>query len=225
MQNQLMMQNESTPLMCWTTKAITASPRKIRQAELQIIVGFSLIFLYAAWLAFVKIDNSIRLAATTGAALIVFATYIIMVIVRQKTVYTYTINSENGRADYYLHYPDFAGTLFKSIAALATLSFIGTAIYTGSFLFLIGPVAMALGSARFLLFWKNETHTRNSTSWNEYNFITIDHERLMVITHCNDQTVGFEARFPDKQLLEQYLKTLKTLLPETAIYTQKKWEQ
>ncbi|MBK5375820.1 permease [Pseudomonas sp. TH43] len=225
MQKQLKAQEEHTPLMSWTTKAIPASPRKIRQAELQIIVGFSLIFLYAAWLASVKIDNSIGISATTGLALIAFATYIIMVIVRQKTVYNYTISSEKGRVDYYLHYPDFAGTLFKSIAALAILSFIGTAIYTGSFLFLIGPVAMALASAQFLLFWKNETHTRNSTLWHNYNFVTVDHERLMVITHCTDQTVGFEARFPDKQLLEKYLKTLKTLLPETAIYTQKKWEQ
>lgn len=37
----------------------------------------------------------------------------------------------------------------------------------------------------------------------------------MVITYCTDQTVEFEARFPDNQLLEKHLNTLKTLLPET----------
>lgn len=42
-------------------------------------------------------------------------------------------------------------------------------VHTGSFLFLIDPVTMALDFARFLLFWKNKTHIRNSTLWHNYS--------------------------------------------------------
>lgn len=163
MQNQLKTPKHNTPLISWKTKTISASPKKIKKAEFQIIAGFSLIFSYVAWLASTKIADSIIIIAPTRTVPLTFAAYIILVIVRQKTVYNYTVDHEKGRVDYHLYYPDFASTLFKIIATLAILSFIAAAIYTGSLLFLVGPVAIALGAVRFLLFWKNETHSKNST--------------------------------------------------------------
>ena len=81
------------------------------------------------------------------------------------------------------------------------------AIYTHSLLFLVGPAAIALGSAKFLLGWKNKTTQLTSSPWQEYNFVTIDTKRLMVVAHRTNPTVGFEARLPNKELLDQYLRS------------------
>ncbi|MFL1517812.1 permease [Pseudomonas prosekii] len=215
---------ESAPLMEWSTNTIAASPQKTTQTQIYIFTIFFFIFLYVLWLMWGHLEENMSTVVAAGSTLAIFATYSILLGVRQKTVFKYIINKDRGYLEYYLYYPDFTNWLFKIIPALIILLFVGVALYTGSLLFLIGPVAIALGSARFLLCWKNEKHTRKSTPWNEYNFVTIDHRRLMVITHRSDPTLGFEARFPNKELLDQYLITIKELLPETAIYTEKSWE-
>lgn len=215
---------ESVAIMEWSTNTIAASPKKTTQAQIYIVAAFFFIFLYVLWLMWGNLRENISTVIAGGLTLAIFATYSILLGVRQKTVFKYTINKDGGTLEYYLYYPDFTNWLFKIIPALIILLFIGVALYTGSLLFLVGPVAIALGSARFLLGWKNEIHTRKSSPWNEYNLVTIDHKRRMVIAHRTDPTLGFEARFPNKQLLDQYLITIKKLLPNTAIYTEKSWE-
>lgn len=217
-------QSKTPTIMEWSINSIAAAPKKTTQAQVYIITAFFLIFLYVLWLMWDNLSENISSIIATGTALAIFATYSILLGVRQKTVFKYSIYKDRGHLEYFLHYPSIANWLFKIAPALTILLFISVAIYTRSLLFLIGPVAIALGSARFLLGWKNETHSKNSTPWHEYNFVTIDRKRLMVITHRTDPTLGFEARLPNKQLLDQYLSTIKILLPSTAVYTEKDWE-
>jgi hypothetical protein len=37
------------------------------------------------------------------------------------------------------------------------------------------------------------------------------------------QILGFEARLPNDELLEQYLEFLRSVLPASAQFTEKKW--
>ncbi|MFJ2682314.1 permease [Pseudomonas sp. NPDC087342] len=214
----------STTIMECSTTTIAASPKKTTQAQIYIVAAFFFIFLYVLWLTWGNLKENISTIIAAGATLAIFAAYSILLGARQKTVFKYIINKDAGFLEYFLYYPDFTNLFFKITPILIILFFIGVALCTGSLLFLVGPVAIALGSACFLLGWKNEVHTRKSTPWNEYNFVTIDHKRLMVIVHRTDPTLGFEARLPNKNSLDQYLITIKKLLPSTAIYTENSWE-
>ncbi|MFH7616266.1 permease, partial [Pseudomonas syringae pv. tagetis] len=126
--------------------------------------------------------------------------------------------------EYYLHYPDFASSFFKGIAIAVIMLFVFVAILTGSLLFLVGPVAMACIAAIKLLNWENPIHHEQSLPWGEYNFVTVDRKRLMIITHRTDVTLGFEARFQHEVLFNKYLNFLHTVLPPTAEFTEKAWK-
>ncbi|RMS36219.1 hypothetical protein ALP71_02229, partial [Pseudomonas coronafaciens pv. garcae] len=140
------------------------------------------------------------------------------------TIYNYTIKTDCTHLDYYLHYPDFASSLFKGIATAVILVFVLIAALTGSILFLIGPVAVAFVAAVKLLNWENPIHHEQSLSWGEYNYVTVDRKRLMIITHHTDVTLGFEARFQHEVLFNKYLSFLHTVLPSTAEFTEKAWK-
>ncbi|KPB32649.1 Uncharacterized protein AC514_2657 [Pseudomonas savastanoi pv. phaseolicola] len=126
--------------------------------------------------------------------------------------------------EYYLHYPDFASSFFKGIAIAVILIFVFIAALTGSLLFLIGPAAMACIAALKLLNWENPIHHEQSLPWDEYNFVTVDRKRLMIVTHRTDVTLGFEARFQHEVLFNKYLAFLQTVLPPTTEFTEKAWK-
>ncbi|PPS33290.1 hypothetical protein BVY10_06075 [Pseudomonas amygdali pv. morsprunorum] len=65
--------------------------------------------------------------------------YFIGLLIRQKTIYNYTIKTNCAHLEYYLHYPDFASSFFKGIAIAVILIFVFIAALTGSLLFLVGP--------------------------------------------------------------------------------------
>ncbi|GAO93891.1 hypothetical protein PSA5_14260 [Pseudomonas syringae pv. actinidiae] len=150
--------------------------------------------------------------------------YFTGLLIRQKTIYNYTVKIDCAHLEYYLHYPDFASSFFKGIAIAVILIFVFIAVLTGSLLFLIGPVAMAFIAALKLLNWENPIHHEQSLPWGEYNFVTIDRKRLMIITHRTDVTLGFEARFKHEVLFNKYLNFLHTVLPPTAEFTEKAWK-
>ncbi|BBN60994.1 hypothetical protein KUIN1_01840 [Pseudomonas sp. KUIN-1] len=150
--------------------------------------------------------------------------YYIGLLIRQKTIYNYTITTHHALVEYYLHYPDFASSLFKGIAIAVILIFVFVALFTGSLLFLIGPVAMAFIAAIKLLNWENPIHHEQSLPWAEYNFVTVDRKRLMIITHRTDVTLGFEARFQHEVLFNKYLAFLRGALPPTAEFTERAWK-
>ncbi|MFH7365499.1 permease, partial [Pseudomonas syringae pv. tagetis] len=69
------------------------------------------------------------------------AFYLIALIVRQKSIYNYTLKTDGATVEYYLHYPDFASSFYKGVAIFVMLVIVLVAILTGSMLFLVGPVA------------------------------------------------------------------------------------
>ncbi|MEN1835939.1 permease [Pseudomonas lijiangensis] len=213
-----------TSVMMWSTKTINCPPKELMKFQLIVIGASFILFIYCLWIMWDTLPEDSELLTAFGFAAVISATYMIFVVARQKTIFNYHIKKQSGSVQHYLHYPDFAGPLFKGIAIFTILLFLGVALVTGSLLFLIGPAAISLGAARTLLNWENKIHNEESLLWNEYNFVTVDRKRSMIITHRTDITLGFEARFPNKHLFEQYLQFLHSVLPPTAEYMEKDWE-
>ena len=212
------------PIMSWSTKTIAAPPKDVMKAQIAITTICFIPFLIVLWNAQGSLSKSSETLIVMGVGMTMLSLYLIFLIARQKTIFNYIITSKGASVEYHTYYPDFANLFFKGIAIAVLLLFVSMTIYTGSLWFLVGPVAMALGAARFLLSWKNKILTEKTPSWRKYNFVSIDYKRLMIITHTTDPTIGFEFRFPSKEILEQYLLILKTLLNKDVIYTEKSWE-
>ncbi len=211
-------------ILNWSIKTMARSPNEILLAEVGTVAICAIMLGFNIWLGrkiFLENPSEILFLVYTfaGAAL-----YIIALGVRQKTIYNYTITTTHALVEYYLHYPDFASSFFKGIAIAVIMLFVFVAILTGSLLFLIGPVAMAFIAAIKLLNWKNPIHHEQSLPWTEYNFVTVDRKRLMIITHRTDVTLGFETRFQHEVLFNKYLAFLRSALPPTAEFTEKAWK-
>ncbi|RMN31289.1 Permease, partial [Pseudomonas cannabina] len=181
----------------------------------------SSLYIWGGWKPF---SETPHLLVGTLLALAGILAYFVGLLIRQKTIYHYTIKTDRASVEYYLHYPDFASGLFKGIALFVIMLFVFVALLTGSLLFLIGPVAIAFIAALKLLNWENPIHHEHSLPWGEYNFVTIDRKRMMIVTHRTDITLGFEARFKHEVLFNKYLNFLHTVLPPTAEFTEKPWK-
>ncbi|KQQ57689.1 hypothetical protein ASF84_28155 [Pseudomonas sp. Leaf127] len=143
----------------------------------------------------------------------------------QKTAFDYIIYPDRGEVEHQLYFPNFAGGLFKGVATIAILMFVGAALLTGSLLFLFGPAAVAVGSAIKLMNWEKPAPTHEvSMPWSDHYFVTVDRTYLIIVAHHTDTTIGFKARFPDKALFEQYLAFLRTVVAPHAEFTEKVWE-
>lgn len=86
-----------------------------------------------------------------------------------------------------------------------------------------GPDINAMITGPITLEWNYfDIHEVDSLSWQEYNFVIVDRKRRVIVTHQSDPTQGFKARLPNDELLEQYLAFLRTVLPPSAQFTEKK---
>ncbi|MCF5714832.1 permease [Pseudomonas tremae] len=208
-------------ILNWKIKTIARPPKEIMITQLGLtainLIAASLL-VWGGWDHFLENSNFLIMVILmfTGH----FA-YYIGLLIRQKTIYNYTLKTDGATVEYYLHYPDFASSFFKGIAISVILIFVFIALLTGSLLFLIGPVAMAVIAAVKLLNWENPVHHRQTAPWHLHEFVTVDHKRLMIIIHCDDVTTGFPARFPSKELMNKYLAFLQEVLPESTEYTEK----
>ncbi|KPW28285.1 Permease [Pseudomonas amygdali] len=208
----------------WKIKTLARSPREMMITQsifIAVYVIGSTLYMWGGWIMF---SDSLYSLVGTILALAGILAYFICLLIRQKTIYNYTIKTNCAHLEYYLHYPDFASSFFKGIAIAVILIFVFIAALTGSLLFLIGPAAMACIAAVKLLNWENPIHHEQSLPWDEYNFVTVDRKRLMIITHRTDVTLGFEARFQHEVLFNKYLNFLHTVLPSTAEFTEKAWK-
>ncbi|RMR07143.1 permease [Pseudomonas syringae group genomosp. 7] len=215
---------KSKDILSWKIKTLARSPKEIMITQLGFtaihLTGSSL-FIWGGWIMF---SDSLYSLVGTILALAGILAYYLCLLIRQKTIYNYTITTNHALVEYYLHYPDFASSFFKGIAIAVIMLFVFVAILTGSLLFLVGPVAMSCIAAIKLLNWENPIHHEQSLPWGEYNFVTVDRKRLMIITHRTDVTLGFEARFQHEVLFNKYLNFLHTVLPSTAEFTEKAWK-
>ncbi|MDU8459558.1 MULTISPECIES: permease [Pseudomonas syringae group] len=214
-------------ILDWKIKTLARSPKEIVITQL----GFTAIHLIAGaliiWGGWNRFLESPDFLITVILAFAGNLAYYTGLLIRQKTIYNYTLKTDGATVEYYLHYPDFASSFFKGIAIFVILAFVLVALITGSWLFLVGPVAMAFVAAIKLLNWENPVHHRQTAPWHLHEFVTVDHKRLMVIIHCDDITTGFAARFPSKVLMDKYLAFLRKALPANAQYIEKatNWHQ
>ncbi|WP_346398348.1 permease [Pseudomonas syringae] len=215
---------KSKDVLNWKIKTFARSPREMMITQsifIAIYMTGSTLYMWGGWIMF---SDSLYSLVGTILALAGILAYYLCLLIRQKTIYNYTIKTDRAHLEYYLHYPDFASSFFKGIAIAVILLFVMVAILTGSLLFLVGPVAMAFIAAIKLLNWETPIHHEQSLPWGEYNFVTVDRNRLMIITHRTDVTLGFEARFQHEVLFNKYLSFLHTVLPSTAEFTEKAWK-
>ncbi|QHF00213.1 permease [Pseudomonas syringae pv. maculicola str. ES4326] len=208
----------------WKIKTIASHHWEVMRMQLLLGLGYIAMFLFNVWVWW---DAFVQKPHWAVILTLVFAgnyAYFVGLLIRQKTIYHYTIKTDRASVEYYLHYPDFASGLFKGIALFVIMLFVLVALITGSLLFLVGPVAIAFIAALKLLNWENPIHHEQSLPWGEYNFVTVDRKRLMIVTHRTDITLGFEARFQHEVLFNKYLNFLHTVLPPTAEFTEKSWK-
>ncbi|SDX22320.1 hypothetical protein SAMN05444064_1162 [Pseudomonas syringae] len=211
-------------ILNWKIKTLARSPKEIMITQLGFTAIHLIVGLLLIWGGWNRILESPNFLFTLLVMLAGNLAYYTGLLIRQKTIYHYTIKSDRASVEYYLHYPDFASGLFKGIALFVIMLFVLVALITGSLLFLVGPVAIAFIAALKLLNWENPIHHEHSLPWGEYNFVTVDRKRLMIVTHRTDITLGFEARFKHEVLFNKYLNFLHTVLPSTAEFTEKAWK-
>jgi len=145
-------------------------------------------------------------------------------VVRQKSVYQYRITDQGGEVRYWPDFPKHFGTFFKCVSGLFLFVVICMIAVRPAFIWLLaGAGGMAIAGVRFFFGWENEKTHEISCHWDKYNFVTVDRNRRMIIAHQTNLTVGFEARLP-KSLFDDYLKTLRSVLPPTAIVTEAPWK-
>ncbi|RRV05313.1 permease [Pseudomonas sp. v388] len=168
------------------------------------------------------LDDSKFLAIFICVALGFLAFYLKMA--RQKTAYHYQIYEDHATLDHQVYYSTLETGIIKTVAVICMLAFVGVALFTGSLLFLVGPAAIGFLAALRLMNWQNPVTHEDSLPWHEYNFVTVDRKRRVIVTHRTDITLGFEARLPDDELFEKYLAILRTSLPPTAEFMEKKWD-
>jgi hypothetical protein len=195
------------------------------QIQRQLIVIFAN---FLAWGTFFFIGrhellNDPSFLATFICVTVAFLIFYLKV-ARQKTAYHYKVYEDHTSLDYHVFYSDLETAIIKTLACICMLVYVGVTLITGSILFLVGPAAIGFLAALRLMNWQNPVTHVNSLPWDEYNFVTIDRKRKIIVTHRTDVTLGFEARLPDDELFEQYLSLLKASLPPTAEFTEKKWD-
>ncbi|ALE00279.1 hypothetical protein [Pseudomonas syringae] len=220
-QEQALDLSKGKDILNWKVKTLARSPKEIMITQLGFIAFYltaSALFIWGGWIMF---SDSLYSLVYTVLALVGYLAYFVGLLIRQKTIFNYTLKTDGATVEYYLHYPDFASSFFKGIAIFVMLVFGFVAVLTGSLLFLVGPVAMAFIAAIKLLNWENPVHHRQTAPWHLHEFVTVDHRRLMVIIHCDDITTGFAARFPSKALMDKYLAFLREVLPANVEYIEK----
>ncbi|WP_434680660.1 permease [Pseudomonas sp. R1-18] len=209
--------------MQWSIKSISGSPRDVFWLQLITISAHIITLTYAYFILWsILMDEPVFLVSITALLSIQAALYIMAI--RTKTLYQYNIHSTHGELEYQLQPPMHTSAFFKGFAFVGIFLLILMALMAGSLLFLTGVGAMAFMAAMRLLTWKNPIKREWSGPWDEYNFVTVDRKRRVVVTHITDTTLGFEARLPDDALFEQYLAFLRSVLPPTAQFTEKKWD-
>ncbi|EGH31982.1 hypothetical protein PSYJA_24658, partial [Pseudomonas syringae pv. japonica str. M301072] len=118
----------------WKIKTFARSPREMMITQsifIAIYMTGSTLYMWGGWIMF---SDSLYSLVGTILALAGILAYYLCLLIRQKTIYNYTIKTDRAYLEYYLHYPDFASSFIKGIAIAVILLFVMVAILTGSLL-------------------------------------------------------------------------------------------
>lgn len=215
---------KGSTLMAWSLKAIIHPPRDRK---------FAILFSFGApGIALTGILWSLDLATIESYDFPIFITvtllltsFAILAGVRQKTLFNYRVYPDHVEADDCLYYPAYTEDLFKGIVIVFVLATTFLGIFVGSVLLAVfGPVFILLGTGGALMSWQRPLPRYHpGLPWDEFNFVTVDRKYRIIVQHCEDVNQGFDVRFPDDDLFEQYLAFLPTVLRPTVKYTEKVW--
>ncbi len=216
---------EASTLMTWSIKTIDQSPRDRKFLALVSFGAPGIFLIYTLWL----INPSAAEGYGTPIFFIVSSLLMslaILAMVRQKTLFNYRVYPDHIESDDCLYYPDYTEDLFKGIVIVFVLAVMFLGIFTGSALLTVfGPVFILVGTGGALMSWQRpEPRHHPGLPWDEFHFVTVDRKYRIIVHHCTDVPQGFDVRFPDDDLLEQYLAFLHTVLRPTVKYTEKVWQ-
>ena len=215
---------DASTLMTWSIKAIDQSPRDRRFLALFSFGAPGAFLAYILWLTDLSTVESYGFPISITVSMLL-ASFGILAMVRQKTLFNYRVYPDHIESDDCLYYPDYTEDLFKGIVIVFVLAVMFLGIFTGSALLTVfGPVFILVGTGGALMSWQRpEPRHHPGLPWDKFNFVTVDRKYRIIVHHCTDVTLGFEVRFPDNDLFEQYLAFLRTVLKPTVTYTEKVW--
>lgn len=206
--------------MQWSLRSINGSPRELMLFK-SCLIGITVCFqTFITWLF--GINEELVFVVCVGL-LLAFMCWTLIAGRQVKTVYRYRIFKTHARLAYCEDISKNAAAFVKGFVGIGLCCLLMVGLMSGSILVLIGPCGMAIVAALRFLDMKIPKKRRWSAPWDEYNFVTVDRKRRFVVTHIEDQTLGFEARLPNDELLEQYLAFLRNVLPPSAQFKEKKW--
>ncbi|KQQ64401.1 hypothetical protein ASF84_26025 [Pseudomonas sp. Leaf127] len=185
-------------LMNWSLKALDQSPKEKTINIGVCLTGPALNIVFVLWAFYTgdEDDQALGLWLIPGMLLLSWA-FIAMIL--QKTLFNYRVYPDHIESDDCLYYPDYTEDLFKGIVLVGT------------------------GGA--LMSWQRpEPRHHPGLPWDEFHFVTVDRKYRIIVHHCTDVPQGFDVRFPDDDLLEQYLAFLHTVLRPTVKYTERVWQ-
>ncbi|WNW09740.1 hypothetical protein RRX38_00790 [Pseudomonas sp. DTU_2021_1001937_2_SI_NGA_ILE_001] len=143
----------------------------------------------------------------------------------RRSVFDYRIYRHQAEMDIRRHYYKHLGTVFNVIAAILIILLLAVASVIGSVLFLIGPVVFMIYAALRATRLPPPPPTEHviTLPWEEYRYVTIDRVFRIIALQTDEEDIGFDARLPSKELFEQYLAFLRTVLPPSAQYREGIW--
>ncbi|MCO8162075.1 hypothetical protein NJC38_07875 [Pseudomonas sp. 21LCFQ010] len=212
------------PTLEWSMIRTAISPAGVKQLVLihSVFLLLGMIFVAAAFWDDYNEHTTLLLYSCLGVVLMCLLSGALFT---QKTKFTYKICACQGTESKQLYFPASTKSIFNWTVNIGALLAVGVAIYTASFLtLLIGAVFLVPQGLRLKNWQPPPAEHYTGLPWSEYNFVTVDRKYAIIVVHVEDPTVGFETRFPNKALFEQYLTFLQTVLPPTAQYTEKIWE-
>ncbi|MCO8162074.1 hypothetical protein NJC38_07870 [Pseudomonas sp. 21LCFQ010] len=216
--------NQPLTRMTWSDRRTDAPPNEKAKFVFTYFLAWLAQCSFITWVFIDNHDDTFHLWIT-GLIVTTICSCAFAYEMLRKTQFSYIIHTSHGEETKQLKHSPHTRFFFKTFANFAILTLIGAAIYFMSFLPFLIFFIVSLPTLMRLKNWQPppaEHHT--SEPWSQYHLVTVDRKYSIIVLHVENPTVGFETRFPNKALFEQYLTFLQTVLPPTAQYTEKVWE-
>lgn len=205
-------------VMYWKMKAHPL-PALIMDGSMAVL-GLIPLMLYLYGTFLYENENS-RHVVVNSASIGMFLVFIFWIgVARQKTFYTYHITDQGGTVDYWLHFPKYAGLIFKGIAIFVLVAVLAMISIMPMMIFaLVGVGAVTIPAALKLLAWENEISS-DSFEWDRVQLISTDRKRnLVILQRRYDPAIPFEQNymyfsiFLPKHRLNEFLDCCRKYAP------------
>jgi hypothetical protein len=208
-------------LMSWDIKA-HAHPTLFIDVGMAVLGVFPFMF-YLYGVFFHENDDTRHSFINSGIFGVALVFFIWIMIARQKTFYSYRITEKGGEVDYWLHFPKYAGWIFKGVAIFVLVSVLAIVSIMPTMIFaLVGIGAITIPAALKLLAWENEVNS-GGFEWDRVQLIIADRKRsLVVLQRRYDPDIPFEQNymyfevFLPKQRFDGFLDACKRYAPSTV---------